>query len=77
MGNTKNTGNIPLLYTHSREDDKQKILVVCSFTEKEVTWKVPSGFDLESAEMILCNYEEIKSTNLKPYEARVYLWEKK
>ncbi len=65
------------LYTYSREDDKQKILVVCSFTEKEVTWKVPSGFDLESAEMILCNYEEIKSTNLKPYEARVYLWEKK
>ena len=61
----------------SREDEKQKILVICSFAEKEVTWKVPKGFDLESAELVLCNYENTTSINIKPYEARVYLWNKR
>ena len=64
------------LYTYSREDDKQKILVVCSFSEKTQKWNVPKGFDLETARFILCNYNRKKTTNLKPYEARVYLWEK-
>ena len=64
------------LYTYSREIENQKALVVCSFSEKEEPWKVPKGFDLKSAEMILCNYEESKTMTLKPYEARVYLWNK-
>ena len=64
------------LYTYSREDDKQKILVVCSFTEDRVTWNVPAGFDIESAEQILCNYDKVKSCVLRPYEARIYFWEK-
>lgn len=68
--------NSKSLYTYSREDENQKILVICSFSEKEVTWKVPSGFDLESAELVLCNYEKETSTSIKPYEARVYLWNK-
>ena len=68
--------NSKSLYTYSREDKNQKILVICSFSEKEVTWKVPSGFDLESAELVLCNYEKETSTSIKPYEARVYLWNK-
>ena len=61
------------IYTYSRETEKQKALVVCSFSEKEEAWKVPSGFDLKSAEMILCNYEKSESLILRPYEARVYL----
>ena len=62
------------LYTYSREDEKQKILVVCSYSEKEETWKVPEGFDVKSAELILQNYETAESATLKPYETRVYLW---
>ena len=62
------------LYTYSREDEKQKILVVCSYSEKKENWKVPEGFDLKSAELILYNYETAESAVLRPYETRVYLW---
>ena len=63
------------LYTYSREDEKQKILVVCSFTENEVSFKAPKGFELSSAELILQNYSDCGSV-MKPYEVRVYLWNK-
>ena len=62
------------LYTYSREDEKQKLLVVCSFSEKEENWKVPKGFDLSSGKVILNNYKDTTSTTLKPYETRVYMW---
>ena len=61
------------LYTYSREDDRQKILVVCSYTEKEVPFQAPKGFDLTSAQLILHNYPTAGNT-MKPYETRVYLW---
>ena len=61
------------LYTYSREDEKQKILVVCSFTDKEVPFKAPKGFELGSAELILQNYPD-SGNAMKPYEVRVYLW---
>lgn len=64
------------LYTYSREDDRQKILVVCSYTEKAVTFQAPKGFDLTSAELILHNYTNVDPAALKPYEVRVYLWKK-
>ncbi len=41
------------LYVYSREDDKQKLLAVCSYTGKEVPFKAPKGFDLTSGQMIL------------------------
>ena len=63
------------LYTYSREDDKQKILVVCSYTEKEVAFNAPKGFDTGSAVLILQNYPTAGDT-MKPYEVRVYLWNK-
>ena len=63
-------------YTYSREDDKEKLLVVCSFTEKAKKWSVPAGFDLASAELLLANYDSHDGTTLKPYECRVYRWEK-
>ena len=63
------------LYTYSRENDKQKILVVCSYTEKEVPFQAPKGFGVASAQLILHNYGAAGST-MKPYEVRVYLWEK-
>ncbi len=63
-------------YTYSREDEKQKILVVCSFSDKNEKWTAPKSFDIEKAEMILCNYDDSDSSKLRPYEARVYLWNK-
>ena len=63
-------------YTYSREDEKQKILVVCSFVDHDEKWKVPSGFNLNIAECVLCNYDSAKSLQLRPYEARVYRWNK-
>ncbi len=62
------------LYTYSMEDNNQKILVVCSFSPKQENWKVPNGFDLKKAKLILNNYDETETTTLKPYETRVYLF---
>jgi oligo-1,6-glucosidase len=64
------------LYTYSREDDRQKILVVCSFAGKNVKFKAPAGFELKNAELLLHNYEQSTPDVLKPYETRVYLWKK-
>ena len=63
-------------YMYSMEDDKQKILVVCSFHEKDVKFPTPMGFEMDSAKLILCNYAETKRNTLKPYECKVYLWKK-
>ena len=62
------------IYTYSREEKKQKILVICSFSEQKENFKVPKGFDLSKAELALCNYGATDGTTLQPYEARVYLW---
>ena len=63
------------VYMYSREDENQKILVICSFTEKETKFNMPKGFELKSSELILKNYDN-DSLVLKPYETRVYLWKK-
>ena len=63
------------VYTYTREDDKQKLLVVCSFTEKEASMFVPKDYDLSKASLILNNYDNDSSV-LKPYECRVYLLNK-
>ena len=63
-------------YTYSRENENEKLLVVCSFVGKTKTWKAPRGFDLSTAELILCNYEMSNRETLSPYECRVYRWKK-
>ena len=63
------------LYTYTREDKKQKILVVCSFTEDAAKLKAPKDFDLSKATLMLSNYDN-NSDSLKPYEVRVYLLNK-
>ena len=76
-GNYKEYGKLSSsFYTYSREDDKEKLLVVCSFTEKVKKWSVPAGFDLASAELLISNYDKLDGTTLKPYETRVYRWKK-
>ena len=63
------------VYTYSREDSKQKILVVCSYYDKATKFNIPKGFDLKTGKLVLSNYEN-SSLVLKPYETRVYVWEK-
>ena len=61
-------------YVYSRDDGKQKLLVMCSFSKNEIPVRVPAGFDLSKAKLVLQSYPDAKS-QLQPYEVRVYLWE--
>jgi len=60
-------------YVYSREWEGEKLLVVCSFSNHVTKLKVPRGFDVTKAELILCNAES-DSKELRPYECRVYRW---
>ena len=62
------------LYVYSRVMKGQKLLVICSFSDRAEKMKVPAGFDLAKAKLILQNVDNTSST-LLPYESRVYLWE--
>lgn len=76
-GNYREYGKLSSrFYTYSREDEKETILVVCSFSASEENWKAPGGFELSAGELILCNYEKPVSGVMKPYETRVYRWRK-
>ena len=63
------------VYCYSRKMLGEKLLVICSFTEKGAKAKFPAGFDASTAQCILHNYPDFDSTTLRPYECRVYLWE--
>lgn len=63
------------VYTYSREDSKQKILVICSYYDKATKLNIPKGFDLKTGKLVLSNYDN-SSLVLKPYETRVYVWGK-
>ncbi len=63
------------LYTYTREDKRQRLLVVCSFTDEAVKMKAPADFDTSKATLLLSNYKENGET-MKPYEVRVYLLNK-
>ena len=61
-------------YVYSRDNGKQKILVICSFSKTEIPVRIPAGFDMSKAKLVLHSYPQVKE-QLQPYEARVYLWE--
>ncbi len=63
------------LYCYTRETAGQKLLVLCSFSEKAQKMRVPAGFDMSGAKLLLNNYKEMDESMLKPYETRVYLVE--
>lgn len=76
-GNYKEYGKLSAsFFTYSREDEAERILVVCSFTDKTKKWRVPAGFDIKTAELLLANYEHTDNNILRPYETRVYHWKK-
>lgn len=61
------------LYTYVRETEKEKLLVVCSFTETPVAYRPPKEF--VQAKLLLCNYPGHLQAHLRPYECRIYLAE--
>ena len=64
------------LYVYTRETARERLLVVCSFTEKPVRFRAPKGCRLDAMELLLENYGGALSGNgfvTKPYETRVYL----
>ena len=67
------------LYVYTRENAKQRLLVVCSFTEKPVRFRAPKGYDLTAGKPVLQNYLDAPCApdgfTTRPYEARVYLFE--
>jgi len=63
-------------YIYVREDDAQKLLVICSFAKTDTRFRVPRDFDLTAAELILCSVSDPTEKLLTPYETRVYLWKK-
>ena len=65
----------PRLYVYSREMAGQRLLVVCSFADKCVDMKIPKGFDMDKAQLILHSYPLAPGKTLRPYETRVYLFE--
>ena len=68
--------NSDKLYVYERNLNDEKILVVCSFSEKSVNFEAPEGIDLSKGELVLANYRLTPLTNnsfvTRPYECRVY-----
>ncbi len=60
------------LYVYTMETEEEKLLVICSFTEKETKIKVPRGYNIAEGELVLASYKDINEKLLKPYETRVY-----
>lgn len=60
------------LYMYERRYQSERVLVVCSFSAREQTWKLPKGFAKDDGVLMLCNYpEEGVPGRLRPYETRV------
>ena len=64
------------LYVYSRESAQQRLLIICSFTEKPVVFRAPGGYALEKGTLLLCNYPDAdrhgNTFTTRPYETRVY-----
>lgn len=62
----------PDVYAYWRILDEQQLLVVCNFTEKEITYELPELEMAEKGEVLISNYQECrpkKGMSLNPYEA--------
>lgn len=66
------------LYVYERTYNNQRMLVICSFTEKGVAFEAPQGYDLSKGVKVLGNYESEhicgNGFKTRPYEMRVYMF---
>ena len=64
----------PTLWCYTRELKCEKLLVICSYSDKPQDLRIPKGYDITKGELILQNYENPIPGILMPYETRVYLF---
>lgn len=71
--------NSDKLFVFERNYNGKRLLVINSFTEGNVAFEAPKGFNLEEGKAILCNYENPTVQNngfkTRPYETRVYVFD--
>lgn len=60
----------PDLWCYTRSLGRKKMLVICNFTDREVSWKIPADF--AGAKLLIGNYRDAGLSEVnRPYEARV------
>ncbi len=63
------------IYVYERRLDRERILVLCSFSQENQEYRLPKGYAEEEAELLLCNYPRpITAGVLHSYEVRVFRW---
>ena len=63
------------IYLYERSYAGERILVICSFSERDQKYLLPKGYTEEEAALLLCNYPETGTTGiLRPYEVTVFQW---
>lgn len=71
--------NSSKLYVYERNYKGKRLLVINSFSEDNIAFEAPNGFELEKGKAILCNYKNptVQGNGFKtrPYETRVYLFD--
>ena len=61
------------LFAYERVYKGERIFVLCSFTKKPISYRLPDGLISEQGEMLICNYPgEREAGKLQPYEVQVW-----
>lgn len=68
------------VYAYVRENQDQKLLIICNFTSEVISYEV-NGFDQDEGRLVISNYQDAASTwtgslVLEPYGAYVYEFKK-
>lgn len=56
-------------FVYTRDTDREHVLVICNFTDKQVNFNIPAKF--EDGEVLISNYSDSKNGELRPYEAKM------
>ena len=56
-------------FIYTREGGGEHVLVMCNFTDKNISIDKPAKF--ADAELLISNYNDIKENELRPYEAKI------
>ena len=67
------------VFVYERSFHEEHLLVVCSFAEKELLWRLPEEMAGQAAKRVIGNYEGQQwgpELMLRPYEASVWEWTK-
>ena len=67
------------VFVYERSFHEEHLLVVCSFAEKELLWRLPEEMAGQAAKRVIGNYEGQQwgpERMLRPYEASVWEWTK-